>query len=107
MSLDVYLERVMPCEVFSCNTTHNLQPMAREAGLHAALWEPETIGVTVAAQLTTLLEEGLAKLHAEPERFRAFNAPNGWGRYEDLVRFTERYLAACREHPDATIRVRR
>lgn len=104
MSLDVYLERVQPCEVFTANITHNLNTMAREAGIYEALWRPEEIPVTVAGGLIPLLREGLAKLEAEPDRFRAFNPPNKWGSYEGLVAFVRRYLAACLEFPDATVR---
>ena len=43
---------------------------------------------------------------ADP-RFEAFNAPNGWGLYIHFVPFVEAVLAACEEHPDATIRVSR
>lgn len=57
--------------------------------------------------LIEVLTEGLIRLKDEPERFKIFNPSNGWGKYEGLVEFTERYLAACKEWPDAEIRVSR
>lgn len=94
-------------EVFEANITHNLGKMAGEAGVYQACWRPEELGATKAGQLAPVLREGLAKLKAEPERFREFNPANGWGSYEGLCRFVANYLAACEEYPDASIRVSR
>ena len=105
MSLDVYLNAVRPTEVYSANITHNLGSMAREAGIYEALWRPEEIGITTAAQLIGPLTVGLALLKADPPRFEALNSPNGWGLYEHFVPFVERYLEACKENPDAAVSV--
>ncbi len=108
MSLDVYLTATRPTEVYSGNVTHNLGGMAQAAGIYEALWRPEEIGVTTAAQMIPLLEDGLAKLKADPDKFRALNAQNSWGTYDKwFLPFVQEYLAACRENPDATIRVSR
>lgn len=107
MSLDIYLEEVRPTDVYWANITHNLNTMAREAGLYKALWRPEDIPINKAGDLVPLLEEGLERLKADPTRFRKFNAENGWGVYENLVEFVEKYLRACKENPSATIRVSR
>jgi len=107
MSLDVYLTAVRPTEVYSANITHNLNKMAEAAGIYKACWRPEEIGITKAAQLIPILREGLAKMRDDPERFRAHNSPNGWGTYDNFVRWIGRYLAACEENPDAEVRVSR
>ena len=107
MSLDVYLEVMRPVEVYESNITHNLARMADVAGIYEACWRPEEIGVTTAAQLIPLLAAGLEKLEAHPEHYRQFDAPNGWGRYEHFVLWVREYLAACRENPEATVRVSR
>lgn len=114
MSLDVYLDLDVCSHcgraaetAFSANVTGNLARMAQEAGLYAAMWEPETIGVTTAADLAPHLTEGLATLQAFPERFTPFNPENGWGSYAGLVVWTARYLSACIEYPMATVRVSR
>lgn len=107
MSLDVYLERVQPVEVYSANITHNLNKMAEAAGIYEYLWRPDEIGITTAAQLIGPLEAGLALLKSDPERFEAYNSPNGWGLYKHFVPFVEKYLEACKEYPDATVTVSR
>jgi hypothetical protein len=103
MSLDVSLIEMMPTEIYSANITHNLGRMAEAAGIYKHLWRPEEIGITTAKQLIEPLTEGLALLRADPPRFEAFNAPNGWGLYEHFVPFVANYLAACQENPEAII----
>ena len=123
MSLDVYLEgpeREYLCDCptcgtshtaktsetfYSANITHNLTRMAREAGIYEHLWRPQEIGITTASQLIEPLTVGKELLKREPERFQAFNPPNGWGNYDGLVVFVEKYIAACIQYPDATVRV--
>lgn len=92
-------------ELFSANITHNLARMAEAAGIYRCLWEPDENGIGVARQMIGCLEDGLAQLRAEPERFKPFNPENGWGDYDGLVRFADSVLAACREHPAAKVRV--
>ena len=96
-----------PSDVYDANITHNLGRMADAAGIYQACWRPEEIGVTKAGQLAPLLRVGLEALRADPERFRAFDAPNGWGTYDQFVPWVERYLAACEVHPDADVWVSR
>jgi hypothetical protein len=107
MSLDVALNIHRPVAVFEYNITHNLADMAEEAGIYKALWRPEEIGIDRAFQLIKILSEGLDTLRADPEKFKAFNAKNGWGAYEHLVEFVEKYLQACRDNPDADVWVSR
>lgn len=94
-------------EVYSANITHNLGQMAHRAGLYAALWRPDENGTTKAGQLIAPLRAGLQQLRADPKLFQAFNPENGWGDYEGLVQFVERYLAACEQYPEADVRVSR
>jgi hypothetical protein len=107
MSLDVYLTAVRPTEVYSANITHNLNSMAKEAGIYQHLWRPEELAISKAGQLIEPLRAGLALLKADPERFKKFNAENGWGLYEHFVPFVDRYLAACIDYPDADVSVSR
>lgn len=107
MSLDVSLVMMLPCEVFERNITHNLNGMAKEAGLYHFLWRPDEIGVTTAKQLIEPLKIGLALLESDPERFRKLNPPNGWGTYEGLVEVVRDYLEACEKYQDARIEVSR
>lgn len=107
MSLDVTLQAWRLTSVYNANITHNLTAMADAAGIYKALWRPEDLGITKAAQLIPYLRPGLAALKASPARFKRFNSPNGWGVYENFVPFVERYLAACEDNPDAEVSVSR
>jgi len=94
-------------QYYSANITHNLNVMAKEAGIYNHLWRPEEIGVTKARELIEPLRAGLAAMKADPKRFKKFDSPNGWGRYRNFVPWIESYLAACIKFPDANIEVSR
>lgn len=93
--------------VYSANITHNLGKMAREANIYMALWRPEEIGITYAHQVIEWLNAGLGLLRSDPDYFKQFNPENGWGNYDNLVKFTEQYLDACERYPQAEVRVSR
>ena len=107
MSLDVYLTAVRPTQVYESNITHNLNDMAKEAGIYMHLWRPEEIGITTAKELIEPLKAGLALLKSDPERFKKFDSPNGWGKYEHFVPFVQDYLNACESNPDAKVEASR
>jgi len=86
-------------EFYHANITHNLNEMARHAGIYYVLWRPEELGATQAKDILPYLEDGLIDLKARPDYYRQFNAPNGWGMYEHFVPFVEEYLKACEENP--------
>lgn len=113
-------------EIYTSNITHNLGDMAEAAGLYDVLWRPYRlmpgytlgddhiaeyefeIGVKITASaLIDKLESGLVLLKSKPEHFKKFNPNNGWGNYDGLVNFVESYLIACKETPDAIVRVDR
>lgn len=106
MSLDVYLMQDDQC-VFEKNITHNLNSMAEAAGVYMHLWQPAEIDIQKAWQLIEPLGKGLSELMNNPVRFKAFNAENGWGKYEHLVDFVLKYLQACKEFPDAIVKANR
>jgi hypothetical protein len=107
MSLDVWLSDENGDVLFSYNITHNLNTMAGEAKLYRPVWRPDENGITKACQLIEPLKKGIAMMEANPMRFWKLNPPNGWGTYEDLKLFFQRYLAACEQWPDAEISVYR
>jgi hypothetical protein len=94
-------------ELFEANITHNLNAMAEAAGIYRELWLPDEIGITKARQLIQPLETGLSWLKADPEKFKKYNATNGWGLYEHFVPWVESYLDACKANPDADVKVSR
>lgn len=94
-------------ELFWANITHNLGAMAKQAGIYKPLWRPEEIGIEKAGHLIKPLKKGLSLLKQNPEKFMEFNPSNGWGDYDGLIKFVESYLAACVEHPSATIYISR
>jgi hypothetical protein len=91
--------------VFHSNITHNLIPMAKEAGIYEACWSPEEINATKASDIVPILEKGFNDLKARPEYFKLFDSENGWGIYVHFLPWMEAYLNACREYPDAIIEV--
>ena len=93
--------------LYSANITHNLNSMADDAGIYKALWRPSEIGIELAASLIPILKDGLTLLRADPERFRKLNPSNGWGSYDALVTFVEKYLEACKRHPTSTVHASR
>lgn len=87
----------------SVNITHNLYVMAKQVGLYEVLWHPEKIGIAVASQMIIPLEKGIKELEGNPDKYKAFNPPNGWGDYEGFIRFCKTVLQKCRKYPDAVI----
>ena len=113
MSLDIRLkDNVCPLcgkgeYVYSCNITHNLGPMAKEAGMYYCLWRPDEINVKCAKEIVKTLEFGLRMMLQNPDVYRKLDAPNGWGTYNDFIPWLQEYIEACRNYPDATIEVSR
>lgn len=98
-------ERRVP--VYDGNITHNLGEMAELAGIYKALWRPEELSARKALDITHILKAGLKRLKANPDKYKKLNPSNGWGSYDGLIEFVEKYLAACIKNPDAIINVDR
>lgn len=113
MSLDVDLMVIQPTSVYSGNITHNLGKMASAVNvgegrtLYDILWRPDEHGYVYAREITQMLKEGFNILVDSPEEYKRYNPENGWGSYEGLVNFVYNYLEACRDNPDAELRVSR
>lgn len=124
MSLTIYLiskeKTKVDCECEHCgnkhqyenqsviidrNITHNLGKMAAECGVYPYIWRHDENGVKKAADLINPIDKGLTSLLKEPEKFKKFEAENGWGRHENLVSFLIELLQACQENPEATVHV--
>jgi len=118
MSLDVTLFKCIKCpdcgcaiesgeELFDANITHNLNKMAEAAGIYMEVWRPEEIGIDRAHQLISPLKKGLRKLKENPGFYRILESANGWGKYDNFVLWLEEYLKACKNNPDAFVKVNR
>ncbi len=94
-------------DLYMANITHNLGPMANEAGIYLHLWRPEELGIAKASELINPLNLALYMMRNEPDRFIFFNPPNGWGSYKDFIPWLDHYLDACKRYPDASVRVSR
>lgn len=93
--------------VYERNITNNLINMGNAAGIGDAIWSPEDIKATKAKHIIDLLQDGLDKMIGRPEHFSKFNAANGFGTYEGMVNFVHEYLKACKDNPEAFIKVSR
>lgn len=108
MSYDAWMEidtgGESPTQLDGCEwlgLTWNLSPMLKLAlGVRVTELNLET-GAGVAPLLAVALE----RMTAEPDAYREHNPPNGWGSYEDALRFIETLLSWCKAHPRATLRV--
>jgi hypothetical protein len=107
VSLDFSLYAVRRTEVFDTNITHNLGAMASEAGIYDCLWRAPENGFVKADQMIPLLTRAVEEMKADPERFKKFDSPNGWGLYKHFLPWVEKILAACIENPDAEIHTSR
>jgi len=91
-------------EVFDANITHNLNKMASEAGIYEALWHPDRLGAVYAKDIIPVLLAGYNELVENPETYKVFNNPDGWGMYEHFVPFVKKVLDACVQYPSAKIK---
>jgi hypothetical protein len=113
MSLDVDLMVTQPVSVYSGNITHNLNSMAAAVvlsnglTLYQILWRPDEHELKFARDISELLDEGWNILLADPEKFKNYNPPNGWGSYDGLCNFVYKYRNACWDNPDAELRISR
>ena len=109
---------------FEGSITHNLNVMAKEAGVYEALWRPyllkkyfpvgsrledelefEQSCIVLAKDILPSLELGIEKLLKRPTLYVKFEGKNAF--YTDFINFILEYLQACQEHPDALIKTLR
>jgi len=96
-------------ELADFNITHNLGRMAKEAGIYECLWHPNEHGMVTPRpkDIVKTLSSGIELMKEDPERFRKFDAENGWGTYSNFLPWLENVLEACLEYPNARISVSR
>ena len=112
MSLDIWLSvpidsgstETVTHEVFSANITHNVAKMWNTAGIWEALYE--SAGKS-AADVLPSLRQGLAHMRDNPAIYKALNAPNGWGTYDNALPWLAKLVDAFEEHYKGIIGVSR
>ncbi len=109
------------------NITHNLGDMASyvkselfpSLTLYDVLWRPYRIYkieedtdeaysfMPIAKDLKEFLKILTDELVNNQEKYEKYNPDNGWGHYEGLVRFCQKYLRCIERYPNAHIEVSR
>ena len=69
--------------VFEMNITSNLSIMASKAGFRDQLWDLKD--VTTCGDLLPYIEKGLKELEDNPETYKEYSTPSGWGTYEQFI----------------------
>lgn len=100
MSLDIWLTAKVEATVVDKNITHNLGKMWEEAGIYDALYNSE--GQT-ALSVLPILHEGLKRMISDPDKFKKFDSPNGWGMYKHALPWLSELIAGFEEHPEGVI----
>lgn len=100
MSLAISFACVCCKRTDTMNITHNLRPMAREAGI-AGLWDISTDDPHSMRPKFWIprLETALEVMRNRPERFEKHNSPNGWGTFVEFVPWVEELLRRCQDSP--------
>lgn len=93
--------------VYEANITHNLNTMADACGAYNVVWRPEGNGIQYASQLIEPLAKAIAELESRPDYYKQYNPANGWGTYDVLLQFLQKYLRACADSPTAQVKVSR
>ena len=84
--------------------TDNLAKMAKLANLYQTIWEPKW---SKAKSQISPLEKGIEQLKNKDglDMYKALESRHLWGTYDTLLRFSEKYLRACKEHPKCKVNV--
>jgi len=93
---------VVETDVFWRNHTSNTSRMWREAGADLGEFHGKKAG-----DLTEALYDAIQEMLDDPAKYRAMEAPNGWGSYESTLGFLTAILYACCRYPDAVMGVSR
>jgi hypothetical protein len=81
--------------------TYNTTPMFVEAvGNRLRDFDKQTCD-----EVAPKLLVGIIKMVHAPDIYRAMNPENGWGSYEDALRYLVDMYKACLEHPNSIVRV--
>lgn len=111
MSLDLWLEFAVDyggpggpetTTIFETNMTHNLTGLWSFIKVYDALYMSDK---ELAGEHLGALEVGLDFMIEHEKECREFDAPNGWGTYDQALPWLQSVVEAFRRFPKATIRV--
>lgn len=88
------------------NVTHNLAKMARagKAPCYKAVWHPEELKngePLIANELLGYLKPYYEDLIKNPNFYKQYDSPNGWGTYSAMCLFVNGLIGVCRKYPNA------
>lgn len=86
------------------NITHNVAPMWHEAGCYFALYESHGC---IAGSFVRDLDNAVKAMLADPDKYRALNAKNGYGTYPEALQWLQEVRNAFKRYPLATISISR
>lgn len=55
----------------------------------------------IGQEMISILEKGIEEMESNREEYKELNPNNGWGNYDDALKFLKDILNACKENPDA------
>lgn len=106
MSLDIWLtvktgkNNRESLTIFDGNITGNLCDMWQEAGILDTLYDS---GGKKAEEMLPSLVSGITKMRKDPKHYKQFDSPNGWGTYEDGLKFVRSLARACNRFPESVV----
>lgn len=82
------------------NITWNVRELiAKSSG-----WEIKNMDNNgTAEEIGKMIEMGIKNLTKNPEKYRQYEAENGWGTIEGTLNFYRNLLEACKKHPYAYV----
>lgn len=90
---NVEIQEIEDDIAWRANITHNLGEMAKNVpcgkhSLYKILWRPDEEGIDkITEEYRDEIYNGLAYVQRNKRRLEKYNSSNGWGIYEDLLRF--------------------
>lgn len=96
---DLEMPPVEVQEVFTVNITHNLTEMASAVNIYNGLWRPNYTFDKITPELLSKIEAGHRELYRNPEKYRKYDASNGWGTYDDFLPVVAKIMYALHEYP--------
>lgn len=102
MSLDISLISSTGEYLADKNITHNLAKMWKKAGVYDSLYSSDK---KTAKEVLPILKKGLIKMIDNPEKYKQFNSPNGWGTYKDALPWLMELIVEFEKNPDGVIEI--